>query len=256
MILKRISIFFAITLFAFYFIPFIALFNFIDIKNLLSIISSERVLFSARLSFVTAFVATILILIITIPSAYALSRYEFRGKKFVDAILELPMIVSPIALGAIFLIFFNTGAGHAIQERFDITFSFYAIILAQFATSAGIATRTIKEAFDSIPSRYESVARSLGASQLKSFFTVTLPIARRGIITAAIITFAKSIGEFGATITLAGAMPMKTETLSISIYLKLASADIEGAAVSIIILLFVGIFFLFVSKYFAFKNET
>ncbi|HNY13554.1 MAG TPA: ABC transporter permease subunit, partial [Candidatus Wallbacteria bacterium] len=173
---------------------------------------------------------------------YALSRYEFRGRALVDAALEIPLIVSPIALGALLLIFFRTSAGTYIQDNAaTFVFEIKGIILAQFITSAGVAARMIKATFDEISPRYEMVARSLGASPLYSFATVTFPLARRGIIAATAVTFAKCVGEFGATMTLAGTMPMKTETLPVSIFLNLSSASIEGVAVLIILLITLGL---------------
>ena len=94
---------------------------------------------------------------------------------------------------------------------------------------------------DEIPQRYEDVARSLGASPVKAFFTITIPLAKRGIIVSSILTWAKALGEFGATITIAGSMAMKTETLPIAIFMRLASADIEGTVVLILILISMGL---------------
>ena len=152
------------------------------------------------------------------------------------------MIVSPVALGALILIFFNTPVGSLIQEKgVHVVFTVYGIFLAQFITTVGIATRLVKAAMDEIPARYEDVAKTLGASPAKAFFTVTLPLSRRGIIASAILTWAKALGEFGATITVAGSMAMKTETLPVAIFMKLAGADIEGTAVLVLILLAIGL---------------
>ncbi|MFN3467904.1 MAG: ABC transporter permease subunit, partial [Candidatus Brocadiales bacterium] len=109
----------------------------------------------------------------------------------------------------------------------------------------GIATKLIKVAMDEIPRRYEEVARSLGASPVKAFFTVTLPLAKRGILAGAILTWAKALGEFGATITIAGTMPMKTETLPIAIFMRLATADIQGTVILILILIAISLPILF-----------
>ncbi|MFN3505670.1 MAG: ABC transporter permease [Caldimicrobium sp.] len=179
---------------------------------------------------------------IALPSAYALSRFDFKGKYFIDTILELPMIVSPAALGAMILIFFNTPFGLWVQNNFvQFIFTPYGIILAQFITTAGIATRLIKAALDEIPQRYEEVACSLGTSPFIAFLTITLPLSRKGIIAASILTWAKAVGEFGATIMVAGTMAMKTETLPIAIFMKLSMADIEGTVVLIMILISLGI---------------
>jgi molybdate transport system permease protein len=213
-------------------------------------ILSERTLFSIRLSLIAATLATTLSVFLAIPSAYALSRFDFRGKDIIDTILEFPMIVSPAALGALLLIFFNTPLGEALQNNtFQFVFTFAGIIVAQFVTTLGVATRLLKAALDEIPPRYEEVARTLGASPLSAFFTVTLPLAKRGILAAVILTWAKALGEFGATIMVAGSMAMKTETLPVAIFMRLASADISGTVVLILILISVGFFVLYAARF-------
>lgn len=242
MIFKRFAIFCSISIFVIYFGLFITLFYYWDGSLFKEILFSERTLYSIKLSLIAATVASILGIFLAIPSAYALSRYEFRGKDIIDTILELPMIVSPAAIGAMLLIFFTTPIGDWIQNNYiQFVFTFYGVILAQFITVAGIATRLIKASMDEIPDRYENVAASLGVSPFKAFLTVTLPLSKNGIIAAAILTWAKAVGEFGATITVAGTMAMKTETLPIGIFLKLANANIEGTVVLIMVLVGIGL---------------
>lgn len=205
-------------------------------------LKSARTLYSIRLSLVTATIATLLSLVLAIPAAYGLSRFEFKGRNVVDTILELPMVVSPAALGAMLLIFFNNPVGVWIQENaLQFVFTFYGILLAQFITTVGVATRLAKAAMDEIPQRYEDVARSLGASHLRAFLTITLPLSKKGIFAAGVLTWAKALGEFGATLTIAGSMAMKTETIPVAIYMRLASADIEGTVVLILILIGMGL---------------
>lgn len=247
--LRSAAISTAYCIFFVYFVLVASLFFFVGPKDIGGILFSERVLFSIKISLQAAAAATALSMIVAVPAAYALSRLDFAGKGFVDSVLEVPLIVSPIALGAMLLIFFNTGAGEIVQRNgIAFVFEFPGIVLAQFVTSAGIATRMMKAVFDGISPRYEAVAGSLGASPFMAFATVTLPIARKGIVASAIITFAKCIGEFGATITLAGSMPFKTETLPMSVFLKLSNSDIGGTVVSILVLLAIGTTVLFVSK--------
>lgn len=242
MTFKRLSIFFATSVFALYAGLVLSLFYFYKGSLFLDTLFSERTLYSIKISLIAATVATMLSLIIALPSAYALSRFDFRGRDVIDTILELPMIVSPAALGAMLLIFFNNPLGKWIQDNYaQFVFTAYGIILAQFTTTAGVATRLIKAAMDEIPHRYEDVARSLGASPFLAFLTVTLPLCKNGIIAASVLTWAKAIGEFGATITIAGSMAMKTETLPIAIYMRLSTADIEGTVVLILILVAIGL---------------
>jgi len=242
MTFKRISILLSFTVFILYGGLILSLFYFYNGQLFLETIKSERTLFSLRLSLATATIATIASLMIAIPSAYALSRFHFIGQGLIDTILELPMIISPVALGATVLIFFNNPIGIFIQEKsVQFVFTVYGILLAQFITTLGIAIRLIKAAMDEIPARYEEIARTLGATPVKAFFTITLPLCKKGILAASVLTWAKALGEFGATITIAGSMAMKTETIPIAIYMRLANADIEGTVVLVLILIFIGL---------------
>jgi molybdate transport system permease protein len=232
----------AVCIFIFYLGLILSLFYFVGGKGFWEALANPYTLFSIRLSLIAATVATFFAVIIGLPSAYALSRFEFPGKRVVDTFLEIPMIISPIALGASLLIFFNTPLGEAIQRR-GIFFVFEApgIVLAQFATIAGLATRLMKTSIDEISPRYEAVARSLGSSPWRAFYKVTLPLSLKGLIASVILSWAKAIGEFGATVMLAGAMPGKTETMPIAIFTALASANIDKAIVLILLLAVFGL---------------
>lgn len=210
---------------------------------------SERTLFSVKLSLITATLAAGLALALAIPAAYALSRYRFRGRELADTMLEFPIIVSPAALGAMLLIFFNNPVGEWLQENtVRFVFGVAGIVLAQFITVLGVAVRLLKTSFDEVPVEQEIVARTLGATPHHAFMTVTLPLARRGLIAAFILAWAKALGEFGATITVAGTMAMHTETLPIAIFLRLASADIEGTVAMILLLVVIGLTALYVTR--------
>jgi len=220
----------------------VSLLCFVKFSLFLEALLSRRILFSIRLSFYTAALASFISVALGIPAAYALSRFDFPGKRMVDTLLELPLVVSPAVFGAMLLIFFSTPLGNWLQER-GIRFAFEVrgIVLAQVVTTAGIATRLIKAVMDEIPQRYEDVARSLGASPAMAFATITLPLSRRGIIASWGLTWARALGEFGATITLAGSMAMKTETLPIAIFMRLSPANIEATVVLIFIIVAVGL---------------
>jgi len=249
---KRLTITFSLLTFFLYTGLILSLFYFYNGALFLETLLSERTLFSIKLSLSAATIATLFSIMFAIPSAYALSRFNFFGRQVIDTILELPMIVSPVALGAMILIFFNNPLGTAIQSKgVHFIFTFYGILIAQFITTVGISTRLIKAAMDEIPQRYEEVARTLGASPSRAFFTITLPLSKKGIIAASILTWAKALGEFGATITVAGSMAMKTETIPIAIFMRLASADIEGTVVLALILISIGLSVLYGVRFFS-----
>lgn len=247
---RRVTVAFALAVLTIYGLLIASLFYFFDGGAIVDALSSKRVLFSIQLSLVAASAATGLALAVAVPAAYALSRFQFPGREIVDAILEFPIIVSPAALGAIILIFFSNPIGTWIQEHgLQFVFAFSGIVLAQFIAVLGVAVRFIKSAFDQVPRRYEMVARALGASPARAFFTISLPLARRGLLASGVLTWAKALGEFGATIMVAGTMAMRTETLPIAIYMRLSTADIKGTVALILVLLALGLSALYVAKF-------
>jgi molybdate transport system permease protein len=247
--LRRTSIVAALAVLLLYGGLILSLGWFLDGAALRNAVQSERTLFTVRLSLAAATLAASLALLLAVPAAYALSRYRFRGRELVDTILEFPIIVSPAALGAMLLIFFNNPLGEWIQDHvLRFVFTFAGIVLAQFVTILGVAVRLLKTSFDEVPAELETVARTLGATPRHAFFTVTLPLARRGLIAAFILAWAKALGEFGATIMVAGTMAMRTETLPVAIYLRLASADIEGTVALILVLVGIGLLALYVTR--------
>jgi molybdate transport system permease protein len=248
--LRRTTIFSSLLVLAIYGGLTVSLCWFLKAPILRDALTSRRTLFSIRLSLTAATVAAFLAILLAIPAAYALSRYRFRFRGLVDTMLEFPIIVSPAALGAILLIFFNNPFGEWIQAQgIRFVFTFAGIVLAQFVTILGIAIRLLKASFDEVPSELETVARSLGATPRHAFITVTLPLARRGLLAAFILSWAKALGEFGATIMVAGTMAMRTETLPIAIYMRLASADIEGTVALILVLVVTGLAALSLSRW-------
>ncbi|MDN5344551.1 MAG: molybdate transport system permease protein [Clostridia bacterium] len=207
---------------------------------LVSSLQDKEVRFALALSLESALVVAALALLIGIPAGYALSRFSVPAKAVIDTVMDLPVVISPVALGAMLLIFFNTTPGLLFQEHFfPVVFNVTGIIVAQATIVVFLAIRLMKSIFDAIDPTYEMAARVLGESKAGAFWRVTLPMARPGIIATFILSWARALGEFGATVTLAGATRMKTETLPIAIYLNLSSVRIEKAValVSIIVLL-------------------
>ncbi len=231
---------------------FLSLLTVVEPGAVAASLGSARVHFSIRLSLLAATLATALALLLAIPAAWALSRLRFALREVVDIILELPIIVSPAALGAMILIFFHHPLGQWLQERGpQVVFAASGVVLAQFVTVLGVAVRMLKSSFDQVPVELETVARTLGASPGRVLWTITLPLARGGLLAAGVLTWAKAMGEFGATLMVAGSMAGRTETLPIAIFLRLASADIEGTAALILVLLAVGLTALFLARHLA-----
>lgn len=199
---------------------------------------SDEILYAIKLSIGMATAAAVLAVIVAVPVAYLLSRFGFPGKNLIEVILYLPITVSPVALGTALLLFFKTAPGRALERLLGgVVFEVSGILVAQFVVIVGLAVGLCKTAFDYIDPGYEDIARTLGEDRWGAFRRSVLPAAKKGLAAAFLLTWARAIGEFGATVTLAGATPMKTETLPVAIYLSLASADVQSAAALILIAL-------------------
>lgn len=189
------------------------------------------------LSLGTATASAAIALALAVPAAYGLARYRFPGAAALDLLLDVPVVLSPIAVGVSLLLVFRGGAGRWVEDHLlRFVFEVPGIILAQLPAAMGLSIRVLKAAFQNVDVRYEQVARFLGCTPWGAFRKVTLPMARRGLLAAFILAWAKSVGEFGATVTLAGAVPGKTETIPVSIYLRLAGVDLVGAVALMLVL--------------------
>jgi len=226
----------------------LSLLTYTNWKTFWEALTSKEILFAIELSLATATIVTIFSMLIAVPVAYAISKAKFFGKDIIDSLLDLPIVISPIALGAALLVFFGTPVGTAINNNIRFVFAVPGIILAQITVVSALAIRLLKSTFDSIDERYEQVGRTLGCSKPEAFFRIVVPMAKDGLISSCILTWARAVGEFGATVTLAGATAMKTETLPIAIYLSLASAEIEKAVAVIFILVIISILALLIIR--------
>jgi molybdate transport system permease protein len=246
----RVATISALVLLAVFFVGIIvSLLAYTRWDTFVSALFSKEILYAIRLSLMTATIAAVIAMLIAVPVAHTISRARFPGKDIVDSLLDLPIVISPVALGAALLVFFNTPLGSAIDNNvLKFVFSVPGIVLAQVTVISALAVRLLKSTFDSIDPRYEQVARTLGCSRPAAFFRVTLPLARDGLIASGILTWARAVGEFGATVMLAGATAMKTETLPTAIYLSLASADVEKAIAVIFVLILIAIIALLVIR--------
>ncbi len=195
--------------------------------------ASSEALFAVKLSLVTATASSFLAVAAAVPAAYALSRGLVPWGRLLETLLLVPFGMPPVAVGASLLVFL-TGPGRWLDETIlHAVFTPRGLVVAQFAVVYPIAVRVLKTGFDAVSPEYEAVARTLGYSWLGAFTRVTLPMARRGLLTALLLCFTRSLGEFGASVMLAGAYPFRTETLPIAIYLAIGGGSI-ALAVSLI----------------------
>jgi molybdate transport system permease protein len=156
----------------------------------------------------------------------------------VDALLDVPIVLPPLVIGLSLLILFQVPPLRSLQQVVPITYAVPAVVLAQFAVSAAFAVRTMRIAFDDIPLRREQVAWTLGCSRAGAFWRVVMPEARRGMVTAATLAWARALGEFGPILVFAGATRMRTEVLSTSVFLELSVGKLQAAvAVSLLMVI-------------------
>jgi molybdate transport system permease protein len=175
-----------------------------------------------RLSLQIAIVATVFALPFGIAVAWLLARKDFWGKSLLDGIVHLPLVLPPVVTGYLLLISFGRRGpiGAFLYEYFGIVFSFRwtGAVLASGVMAFPLLVRAIRLSFEAIDRRLEDAAGTLGASPLRTFLTVTLPLALPGVIAGMVLCFAKALGEFGATITFVSNIPGETQTISAAIY--------------------------------------
>jgi molybdate transport system permease protein len=166
--------------------------------------------------------STLLILPFGLALAWLLARYDWPGKSLVETLVTLPLVMPPVATGLILL---KVLGRRGLLGRFfhqtlhlDIAFTWRAVLAALAVMSFPLLVLSTRVAFEQVNPRLEQIARTLGAGNLRVFFSITVPLARRGIIGGMILAFARALGEFGATIMVAGNIPGQTATLSLSTY--------------------------------------
>ena len=165
-----------------------------------------------------ALVATALLLVPGTLIAWLLARRAWHGKAIVETFVMLPLVMPPVATGLVLLQLFGRRGPIGSRLGFDVIFTWRAVVLAMTVMAFPLFVRTARVAFEQVSRRYEDIARTLGATEPRLFFTITLPLASRGIIAGAVIAFARALGEFGATILVAGNIPGQTSTIATSIY--------------------------------------
>jgi len=203
--------------------------------HLLHALSRPEIRYSIRLSLISCTITTILALWTAVPLGYLLARTRFPLRWLVEAILDVPLVVPPLVVGLSLLLLFQTSFGQFVQRGVPVTFAVPSVILAQYAVTTAFAVRTMRVTFEQISPRGEQVAMTLGCSRGGAFWRVTLPEARRGVLTAATLTWARALGEFGPILIFSGTTRMKTEVLPTTVYLELSVGRIEAAiAVSLL----------------------
>jgi len=205
----------------------------------------DQIWFPLSITLWVATISSILVLCSGVGIAYVFARRDFRGKELAELLLTLPLILPPTVIGYLLVILIGKNGffGHLIFEVLGtgIMFTWQAAVIAAYVVSLPLMVRTAKAAIEAVDKELEYAAYILGRSELETALIVTLPLAKRGILAGLVLSFARAIGEFGATLMLAGNIPGKTNTMSISIYSAFQAGNNELAQTLVLILIVVSL---------------
>ena len=205
--------------------------------HLWAALASPEIQYAIELSLFSCTLTALLSLGVAIPLGYVMARCRFYGRGLVGAIIDIPIVLPPLVIGLSLLILFQTSFGKAVERIIPVTYEIPSVILAQFSVACAFAVRTMRVTFDQINPRNELVALTLGCTRSQAFWRVALPEARRGVLTAATLAWARALGEFGPILVFSGATRMKTEVLSTTVFLELSVGNLEAAvAVSLLMI--------------------
>lgn len=195
---------------------------------------SESEMSAIGLSFKVALWCAILVLPIAIVVGWWLARKSFKGKSLIEGFVNLPLVMPPVATGFILLLLLGSKGliGQFIFEWFGvrIAFTYYAAVIASMIVSFPLAVRAIRLSIEMVDPGFEEAAKTLGASTFQSFVRVTLPLALPGIISGFVLSFARSLGEFGATIIFAGNISGETQTIPLALFNQIQVPGMESSA--------------------------
>ena len=208
--------------------------------------------FPIQLSFQVSTLATAIALVFGVSLAWVLARRRFWGKEWLDATITLPLVLPPTVLGYYLLVVLGQrsflGRAHEWFWGSPLTFTPAAAVVAATIHALPLMVKSVRATFESLDQRIEDAARTLGASELRVFLTVTLPLARRSIEAATALAFARALGDFGVTLMIAGNIPGKTQTASVAIYDAVQAGREQDALVLVLIVSALALTFLYTTN--------
>ena len=204
------------------------------------------------ISLKTAFLATIITSIIGIFISYKMANYKGRGRGLIDGVFTLPLILPPTVIG--FFLLLICGKNGFVGKIFmsfnkNIIFSWSATVIAATVVAFPMMYRTCRSAFEQIDKNMISAARTLGLSETKIFFKIAIPLAWPGIIGGLVLSFARALGEFGATLMIAGNIPGKTQTMPVAIFFAVEGGDMNQAMLWVLIIVAISFIMIFLLNY-------
>ncbi|MPZ22577.1 MAG: molybdate ABC transporter permease subunit [Dehalococcoidia bacterium] len=244
----------AVAFAAFVALPLIALgYRAFDQEDFASRLTDDFTLQALRLSVITSTVTLVIALVLGTPLAYLLARSNFRGKRIVDSLIDLPIVLPPTVAGVALLVAFGRRGyfGQYLDDLgLELAFTTNAVILAQLFVAAPFLVRSLKAGFESIDPAYEQVSATLGVSPLLTFWRITLRLARPSLIGGAVLCWARALSELGATLIFAGNFSGRTQTMPLAIITAFESRQgLAGAVALSVILLAVAFVLLLALRY-------
>jgi molybdate transport system permease protein len=221
-------------------LPIAALFFRTTPDIFLSSLSDPQVMSALWLSFVTSTLSLAIVILVGTPFAYVHTRCTYPGKILVDTLIDLPLVLPPAVAGVALLVLYGRAGflGHYFNMLgISIAFTTLAVIMAQIFVASPFYLRQAKSLFEQFDQTYELTARTLGASPVRTFLTITLPLTVGGLVSGAVMTFGRALGEFGATIMFAGNLPGVTQTMPLAVYVGIESNLTIGLTISILLVI-------------------
>jgi len=221
-------------------LPILALFLRISPDMFFETLQNPEVISALWLSLFTTCITLIVVIVVGTPFAYYHCRYSYPGKVVVDTLIDLPLVLPPAVAGVALLVLY--GRVGLLGQYFNmlgipLAFTTIAVIMAQIFVASPFYLRQAKSLFEQLDPAYEQTARTLGASSLRTLTFVTLPMTAGGLVSGAVMTFGRALGEFGATIMFAGNLPGVTQTMPLAVYVGMESNIYVGLTISILLVI-------------------
>lgn len=231
-------------------IPIISVFARVSAVQIVTGVTSPLIYNALRISLISTGISVTLVILFGLPMAYLLARYSFRGKEAIDTLVDLPMVLPPAVAGVALLMAFGRRGllgSYLAVLNIDVSFSLAAVVMAQTFVAAPFFIKAARSGFASVDPVLEQVSLTTGKSPWQTFVAVTLPLSFQSILGGAVMTWARALGEFGATIMFAGNLMGRTQTLPLAIYTAMES-DLDAALVISAILVAISFFVLLTVK--------
>ncbi len=213
---------------------------------------NDQLLFSLRLSLQVAAIATVFVVLAGIVIAYLLGRRTFHGKETVDVLFTLPLVLPPTVTGYYLIVLFGRNGliGRYLYgwTGLSVLFTWHAAVIASFVVALPLMIKTTRAAIESVDENYIRASYTLGHSELWTAWKVVLPLAKKGILAGAILSFARAMGEFGATLMVAGNIPGRTNTMPLAIYSASAGGDRMQANIMVLLFTVISGLFLYAAN--------